>query len=58
MLPGREAVVMGVDLVVALMDLVYCGDGNGHLVGRDCFLECAPTECPHIYSAQVSPVLV
>ena len=33
MLPGIGVVVMGVDSVVALMGLVYSGDG--YLVGRD-----------------------
>ena len=35
MLPGREKVVLGVDAVVALVD-VYCG-GDAYLVARDSF---------------------
>ena len=37
MLPEREAAVVGVDAVVALMGVVYCGQ-DGFLVRRDsCF---------------------
>ena len=36
MLPGREKVVLGVDAVVALVDVVYCG-GDAYLVARDSF---------------------
>ena len=36
MLPGREKVVLGVDAVVALIGIVYCG-GDAYLVARDSY---------------------
>ena len=36
-MPGREMVIVGIDAVVALMGIVYCGQ-DGYLVRRDsCF---------------------
>ena len=35
--PGREMVIVGIDAIVALMGIVYCGQ-DGYLVRRDsCF---------------------